>query len=127
MPIIQSYADRLSAFESNGGQHTTITIKHGGGNVMVWGCMPWRGVGPIYHIEGLMDQHQHIRVLKNVLVPYTDENLPITWSVEDAVIANSISVISWPVCTPDIKSIENLWYVVKKTVGEHYYSSLDKL
>ncbi|GJQ66082.1 hypothetical protein Trydic_g4164 [Trypoxylus dichotomus] len=46
-------------------------------------------------------------------------------SVKDTVIANSISVISWPVCSLD--PIENLWYAMKKKVGEHYYSGLDKL
>ncbi|GJQ64975.1 hypothetical protein Trydic_g10115 [Trypoxylus dichotomus] len=88
-----------------------MIIKHGGGNVMVWGCMFWTGVGSIYSIGGIMDQYQYIHVLENVLIFYADENLPITCklvhdndpkqtvkSVKDTIIANSISVISWPAC-----------------------------
>lgn len=32
------------------------TIKHGGGSIMVWGCVSAKGVGPLKIIEGIMDK-----------------------------------------------------------------------
>ena len=29
------------------------TVKHGGGNVMVWGCFSRDNLGPIHRIEGI--------------------------------------------------------------------------
>ena len=34
---------------------TTPTVKHGGGgNLMVWGCMGWNGVGKLVKVQGIM-------------------------------------------------------------------------
>ena len=34
---------------------TKKTIKHGGGNVMVWGCITGEGMGRLHQIEGIMN------------------------------------------------------------------------
>ena len=31
------------------------TVKFGGGNLMLWGCMGWEGIGYACRIEGKMD------------------------------------------------------------------------
>ena len=43
------------------------TPKHGGGNVMVWGCFSCDNVGPIHRIEGIMDQRVYLDIMKNVI------------------------------------------------------------
>lgn len=43
------------------------TVKHGGGSVMVWGCMSARGVRKLHFIEGTMDYKMYIDILKNNL------------------------------------------------------------
>ena len=42
---------------------TQPTVKHGGGNIMVWGCMGWSGVGMLAEIEGRMDSAQYVEIL----------------------------------------------------------------
>jgi len=39
-------------------RNTRPTVKHGGGSVMVWGCMSASGVGELVFIDGNMDQYQ---------------------------------------------------------------------
>jgi transposase len=39
------------------------TVKHGGGSLMVWGCITSEGVGYLTEIEGIMDQHLYKEIL----------------------------------------------------------------
>lgn len=43
------------------------TVKFGGGNVMVWGCVSSSGVGNIAFIEDTMDRFQYINIISNNL------------------------------------------------------------
>lgn len=43
------------------------TVKHGGGSVLVWGCMAASGVGKLVFIDGIMDRFVYLNILKNNL------------------------------------------------------------
>ncbi|CAK9809367.1 Transposable element Tc1 transposase [Anthophora plagiata] len=43
------------------------TVKHGGGGVLVWGCMSASGVGKLKFIETIMDQHVYLDILRENL------------------------------------------------------------
>ena len=45
--------------------NTIPTVKHGGGSIMIWGCMSAKGVGNIEIIEGIMDRHAYHNILVN--------------------------------------------------------------
>ena len=50
------------------------TVKHGGGGVMVWGCMAASGIGELVFIEGNMDKFQYLNILKENL-----KKVPTNW------------------------------------------------
>ncbi len=45
------------------------TVKHGGGSVMVWGCMSAAGTGELQFIEGTMTANMYCDILKQSMIP----------------------------------------------------------
>ncbi len=45
------------------------TIKHGGGSVMVWGCMSAAGTRELQFIEGTMNANTYYDILKQSMIP----------------------------------------------------------
>ncbi|KAL0955395.1 hypothetical protein HGRIS_001642 [Hohenbuehelia grisea] len=50
------------------------TVKHGGGNIMVWGVMGWNGVGRMVEVEGRMNAEQYVDILTDGLLPSIEES-----------------------------------------------------
>lgn len=46
------------------------TVKHGGGKVNVWSCFHAGGVGPVKHIDGIMDRKIYHGILTTHAVPF---------------------------------------------------------
>jgi transposase len=110
------------------------TVKHGGGNIMVWGCMGWNGVGRLAEVEGRMDADQYVSILEDHMLPSLEEsgisggevifqqdNDPKHTSkkakkwMED----NNITLLDWPAQSPDLSPIEHQWVYLKKKLGEY--------
>lgn len=58
-------------------KYTSKTIKHGGGNVMVWAAFSGHGVGPIKKIDTRMDQYVYQNIFLNTMIPYAEDNMPL--------------------------------------------------
>jgi hypothetical protein len=110
------------------------TVKFGGGNIMVWGCMGWNGVGQLVEVEGRMNADQYVDILDHHLL-LSLEDLAI--SGEDLIFQqdndpkhtskkakqwiqdHEISVLDWPAQSPDISPIEHLWQHIKKQLCQY--------
>lgn len=117
--------------EQHNPKYTTKTVKHGGGNVMVWASFSWHGVGPIVQITTKMDRFVYRDIMQNHMLPFADDNMPLLWRfmhdndpkhtsglVKRWLEENKVSVLKWPAQSPDLNPIENLWNDVEAHISK---------
>lgn len=119
-PSAKRYVRRPKGEEFNP-RYTSHVVKHGGGNIKVWGCFSWNGVGPIYRIRETLTAPLYVEILKDVMLPWAEENMPVIWKFQQyndpkhtANITkqffhqNHIDVLEWAASSADLNPIEHL-------------------
>ena len=83
------------------------TVKHGGGNVMVWGCMSAAGVEELHFIEGNINSNMYCEILTQSIIPPSKHISKTTTALLKRL---RVKVMDWP---PDLNPIEHLWGIDK--------------
>ena len=58
------------------------TVKHKGGNIMVWGSFSLSRISPLHWIVGIMDQVQYGEIMEKVMLPHARQNMPPDWVLQ---------------------------------------------
>jgi len=103
------------------------TIKHGGGSVMVWGCITGRGMGRIKKIEGIMRAENYVDILEDGLLgTLKDQGIRKTGNSSSTFQQDNdpkhtsklakgwfkkrrFRLLDWPPSSPDMNIIEHVW------------------
>ena len=120
------------------------TVKHGGKNVMVWGCISGYGVGKLHMCQGHVNAQQYLSILQGPmlesarnLIPFPgntftfqEDNAPFhtarivkTWMTAQ----EDFRRLPWPAQSPDMSPIESLWNSLKRKVHLVKSGSKDEL
>lgn len=116
-------------------------MKHGGGGVMVWGCMSSAGVGELVFIDGIMDKTVYLNILKdNVKKSAEKLNLPASFTFQHDndpkhtshiarmwIAYNTSHVLPHPLHSPDLNPIEHLWEELDRRVKKRAISNKPEL
>lgn len=117
------------------------TLKHGGGNVMVWGCMAYTGVGNLAFINDTMTALSYIEVLRHNLPEsaaklalnnnyyFQQDNDPkhTALKTREWLLYNVPKQLITPPQSPDINPIENLWHLLDLKIRKTKISNKNEL
>jgi len=106
---------------------TKKTIKHGAGNLIVWGCITAKGMGRLYRIEGIMCGPDYVKILDEHFlgslkdlklrrsgrpgIIFQQDNDPKHRSkvAEEWFQAKKVKRLPWAPQSPDMNIIEHVW------------------
>ena len=115
------------------------TVKHGGGNVMVWGCMSAAGVGELYFTRGNMNSNMYCEILQQRMIltlqilghraVFQHDNDPKHTSKTISALVKWLraKMTDWPRQATDLNPINHLWGIIKWKVEVYKVSNIHQL
>ena len=116
------------------------TVKHGGGGIMVWGCISSKGVGRLHRVEGTINAAHYIKILKFCALPsikhhfkdgdgiFQQDNAPCHTAITvKKWMDGKMPLLPWPGNSPDMNPIEHVWDYIGHKIQDCLFKNKDEL
>ncbi len=108
---------------------------------MIWAAMSSAGVGPLCFLKSTVNAAIYQEILEHFMLPsadklYGDADFIFQQDLAPAHTAkgtkswfndHGVTVLDWPVNSPDLNPIENLWSIVKRKMRDTRPNNADDL
>ena len=145
--ILWSDETKIELFGLNAKRHiwkkpgTISTVKHGGGNIMLWRWFLMAGTGRLVRIEAkmngakykdildenLLQSSQYLRLGQRFTFQHDNDPKHTAKITQEWLLYYSLNVLEWPSQRLDLNPIEHLWRDLKIAVQRHSPSNLTEL
>ena len=102
---------------------TVLTVKQGRGNVKVWECFAWIGVGNLtgYMYKDILENNLFqsglkLNLAKNIVFQHDNDPKHTAHVVKNWLNKQRFERLNWP---PDMNPIEHLWDEVERRMKKH--------
>lgn len=116
-------------------RYTIPTVKHGGGSLMFWGCVSYKGTGNLMNAacyQKILEQNLHLsarklRMGRTWTFQHDNDPKHKAKSTCHWLQQNKVKVLEWPSQSPDLNIIEPLWGDLKRAVHARQPKNLQEL
>jgi hypothetical protein len=102
-------------------------VKHGGGSILVWGCVSANGFGGLVHNLGTKNAEKYQKILIHHAVPSGTRLHGEKFIFQHDNDPKRTGLMEWPPQSPDLNIIEQIWDHLDREKNEKQPKSLDEL